>query len=111
MSSSIFWEEDLRHIPATMEYDEYVIGGKHVTATVVVPDSLYHEASADRERARQILVEKLAEAIIEHKLCTITTEPDYITRGQRIYVRAYLAPDSQVKLLRVAKCPTPNYRP
>lgn len=108
---SIAWEDELRHIPATYEYDDFAIGGKMITANVVVSGDLYRQAAVDREKARRILVEKLVEDILNNNLCVISTMDDPLTMGKRFNVRAYLAPDNQVRILRSLKCPTPNYRP
>ena len=92
-----------------MNFDtyDYAIGGKMVTATVTVTDQ-YDSLlmSGDTMAINQIkreLMHQLTEYMIDNKLVEFTQHTDPIQSKKIIKIRAYLAPDSDVKILRVYK--------
>lgn len=90
----------------TFEYQDYAIGGKMVTGTAVIPDTYLVQAKTDAEfraHVRKTLVSKLADSIMEKGLVEINQMKDPIMGDTRLVVRAYLAPDDQVKILRTVK--------
>ena len=90
----------------SFEQKDYAIGGKMVTGTAVLPDAYVVQAKNDhefREHVRKTLVSKLAEAILENRLVEINQVKDPLMGNTKLFVRAYLAPDDQVKILRTVK--------
>ena len=92
-----------------MNFDtyEYAIGGKMVTATVTVTDR-YDSLlmSGDKlaiDEIKRELMNQLSEYMIDNKLVEFTQHTDPIHCKKTIKIRAYLAPDSDVKILRVYK--------
>ena len=91
------WRDD-----PIIDYKDYAIGGKMVTASVVVSEEVMVNQFNDpqaREFMRKKLCEDLAAAMWSKGLVEINQarNPDYSTM---IVARAYVAPDDQVKLLR-----------
>lgn len=88
--------------PIEVEERSYAIGGKLLTAKMMVSE---FEALANNEDLKQSvrknLVEALVEQILSDKLCEFTTYTDAILMGQMVVARCYLAPSDQVRLLRV----------
>ena len=83
---------------------EYAIGGKMVVGRAIMTDSykLMIE-DGDKEavdRLKSDLIHQMAQFILENKLVEFTHYDDPITFNRQVAVRAYLAPDSQVKILR-----------
>jgi hypothetical protein len=56
-----------------------------------------------RQQIKQQLIQQMAQYILENNLVEFTQLDDPITGAKRIKVRAYLAPNDQVKILRLAK--------
>lgn len=105
------WEKELASSPANIEYEDFAIGGKLISVYTTIPDDLFNTVTVNRDRARQIIVERMAETILQNNLCVTTTDTDHRTMSKVLIVRAYLAPNDQVRLLRKLKeCQTPNYR-
>lgn len=90
--------------PVFQTYD-YVIGGKLVVGKALVEDSFVHLANTDHE-ARMMLKKKLvmdmAAFMLENNLVEFTQQDDPMTMRKHVAVRAYLAPNDQVKILRLA---------
>ena len=88
-------------VPAEVEITKYVIGGKLVEYYWRV-DPL-KVGFMSKEDVKKKLVEGLAETIIDQKLVETTYEYDKFA-GEQIYrARMYLAPDTQIKILRELK--------
>ena len=91
------WDEPM------IAYKEYAIGGKLVTVSVRVADDVMMNQFSD-ERARQVMRQKLCEdlaaAMLSQKLVEINSMKNPLDLSTTIVARAYLAPDSNVKLLR-----------
>lgn len=91
----------------TFQTYDYAIGGKMVVGKAI----LSHEYSelvfqnTDDEAKRKIkssLVHQMAEFMLENKLVEFTYHVDQASMRYQVMARAYLAPDDQVKILRVA---------
>lgn len=85
---------------------DYLIGGKLVQGKVVM-DEVYSELlrSGDADAKRNIkktLIIQMAEYMLENNLVEFTQQDDPLTFRKHIAVRAYLAPNDQVKILRLA---------
>lgn len=82
---------------------DYTIGGKLVVGRAVLDESFSQLMNTDHE-ARMMVKKKLimdmAEYILENNLVEFTQMNDPLTFRKHITVRAYLAPNDQVKILR-----------
>lgn len=90
--------------PIFQTYD-YAIGGKLVVGRAIMEDSFVHLANTDQE-ARMMLKKKLvmdmAAYMLENNLVEFTQQDDPLTMRKHVMVRAYIAPNDQVKILRLA---------
>lgn len=92
--------------PIKFETEDIAIGGKMVVGSIVVNVETIFKLQSEDEYAQYVkkhLATQLAEYLIENKLLEFTTGEDPVNQTKMIRVRGYLAPDSQVKLLRVHK--------
>ena len=92
--------------PLKFETEDIAIGGKMVVGSIVVTAETLLRIQSEAEYARYIkekLAQQLSEFLIENKLLEFTTGEDAVNQTKMIRVRGYLAPDSQVKLLRIHK--------
>jgi hypothetical protein len=84
---------------------DYAIGGKLIQGKVVLDASYEELMNTDHEarmRVKTALVQQLAEYMLENKLVEFTQATEPASYRKIVYVRAYVAPDDQVKILRVA---------
>ena len=83
---------------------EYAIGGKMVVGRATMTDSYkLMVEDGDKEaidKLKSDLIHQMAQFILENNLVEFTHYDDPITFNRQVAVRAYLAPDSQVKILR-----------
>ena len=89
----------------TFKSYDYAIGGKMVVGTHTMTE-MEAIATLDtiggKEKIKESLIQQLARYILENKLAEFTMAEDH-GRGTRTFrVRAYLAPNDQVKILRTA---------
>ena len=94
---------------AKFETHEYAIGGKMVVGRATMSESYRMMMDNNDQKAidavKSQLINQMAQFILENKLVEFAYQDDPITFQRQIAVRAYLAPDNQVKILRVAhKC-------
>ena len=84
---------------------DYIIGGKMVVGRALLDESFSQLMNNDHE-ARMMVKKKLimdmAEYILDNDLVEFTQMDDPMTFRKQIAVRAYLAPNDQVKVLRLA---------
>lgn len=86
------------------EYDDYAIQGKLVTASVTMSEYDMSQMTADvKDRFRHELATLLADEMIDKKLVEFTSMSLAGTLERKIMVRAYVAPDDTVRLLRRLK--------
>ena len=86
-----------------IQYKDYAIGGKMITAKVVVDEQVMQARFSDeqaRQAMRHELVSRLASAMLENKLVEINQFQNAMDFSTTIVARAYVAPDDMVKLLR-----------
>lgn len=84
-----------------VHFKDYPIGGKMVTASFDFDAETVLQMKADeREYVRENLAKRLADAIMANKLCEFTQSTDPIRMTTKVIIRAYCAPDAQVKILR-----------
>ena len=84
---------------------DYIIGGKMVVGKATMDDSFATMLLSDndaRENLKKKLISDMAQFILENNLVEFTQQDDPLTMGKNVYVRAYLAPNDQVKILRLA---------
>lgn len=90
--------------PVFDTYD-YAIGGKMVVGKATLGDEYSQLMKTDQEarlRVKNELIQQMAQYILENNLVEFTQYTDPVTFNTVVHVRAYLAPNEQVKLLRVA---------
>jgi len=85
---------------------EYSIGGKMVVGRAEMSDD-YRRMMEDGDEyaiksVKEKLVRDMVSFMIENRLVEFTHQDDPITFSRKIAVRAYLAPNDQVKILRLA---------
>jgi hypothetical protein len=84
---------------------EYMIGGKLVVGRAVIEDSYWTLMNSDAEARKQVkskLIHQMAEFILENNLVEFTQAQNPMDFSTTVMVRAYLAPNDQVKILRLA---------
>ena len=90
----------------SFEFEEYAIGGKLVTSQVFL-DSLnavqVHNDTILREKIRKDLTTALVNRILTSNMVEVTEKYDPIQDGYLVSARLYLAPNSEVKVLRRMK--------
>lgn len=90
----------------SVNHEDFHIGGKLVTTTVTLShlDSMSFRSDDEfKKTLKSKIVYQLAEHLIDAKLVEVTYEQDSSNLGFAVRARAYLAPDSQVKILRKLK--------
>jgi hypothetical protein len=84
---------------------DYAIGGKMVVGKAILDDSyseLMRTDSEARQRVKEDLIHQMATFILENNLVEFTQFDDPVTFRKHVAVRACLAPNDQVKILRLA---------
>lgn len=84
---------------------DYIIGGKLVVGKAVMDESYSQLLDTDfdaREQLKKKLVSDMVEYMIQNKLVEFTQYIEPMTYRKHVAVRAYLAPNDQVKILRLA---------
>ena len=83
---------------------DYAIGGKMVTGRAMLSESYKMMVEdGDKEAIAKLksqLVHQMAEYMLEKQLVEFAYQDDPITFTRHIAVRAYLAPNDQVKIIR-----------
>ena len=91
---------------AVFQTYDYAIGGKMVVGRAEMDESytmMLQNGDKDAvKHIKQKLIHDMAQFILENNLVEFTHVDDPITFRRRIAVRAYLAPNDQVKVLRLA---------
>lgn len=90
--------------PNFQTYD-YAIGGKMVVGRASMTEEfriLLEDGDFDaKKEIKNRLIHQMAEYMLEHNLVEFTYQDD-VMGNRNIAVRAYLAPNDQVKILRMA---------
>lgn len=90
-------------IEPTFTSHDYPIGGKMVVGSCTMTEM---EASSwmvdSKEELKRKLLYQMLDYMLENKLVEFTTFEDHARATRTFRVRAYLAPNDQVKILRVA---------
>ena len=88
----------------TVKIKEIAIEGKLVTLSATLSDLERTNFFTDKEfinHTKNKLAAKLAEYIVNNKLIEFVYNQSHVDLSTTITCRAYLAPDSQIKILRV----------
>lgn len=89
---------------AVFQTYDYAIGGKMVVGRATMDEgyiALMKEADA-KKHIKEKLIHEMATYMLEHNLVEFTQRDDPMTMRKTIMVRAYLAPNDQIKVLRLA---------
>jgi hypothetical protein len=84
---------------------DYIIGGKMVVGRATLEESYAQMMLSDddaRMNVKKKLISDMAQYILENNLVEFTQQDDPMTMCKNIYIRVYLAPNDQVKILRLA---------
>lgn len=85
---------------------DYAIGGKLVVGKATLDESymvMLQDGDAEAKRkVKSQLVHQMAEFMLENNLVEFTQYKDPIMFNTTVAVRAYIAPNDQVKVLRLA---------
>ena len=88
--------------PTFTSYD-YAIGGKMVVGSCTMTEMEAQSWMVDsKEELKRKLLYQMLDYILENKLAEFTMVEDHARATRTYRVRAYLAPNDQVKILRVA---------
>jgi hypothetical protein len=91
--------------PIFQTYD-YAIGGKMVIGRARMTEHFRMMLENGDEETKKLLkselIHQMAEYILENNLVEFTYMDDPITMDRMVAVRAFLAPNDQIKILRVA---------
>ena len=88
------------------EYEDHAIQGKMVIGRAVLPEEYRLKAWHDeafKQEVRETLIQKLAEALYKEKLVEINQAQDSLNGEWCVIIRAFMTPDSQVRILRTVK--------
>ncbi len=91
--------------PVEFQSYDYIIGGKLVVGKATLSEEYSYLMKVDmdaKDRLKHHMVQQLVEYILNNKLCEFTQMDDPLSGDKRVMVRAYMAPDDQVKILRMA---------
>lgn len=97
---------DIDAFQSQFETIDYGIGGKLICASRQVDylEELKYNSEDDYKRLLKLdMATELARFMIENNLIEFTRLTDHNTMIDKIFARCYLAPDDQVRLLRVHK--------
>jgi len=106
MAISTPWHHTIANDPYDVEFSsvDVAIGGKLIQAKLELTnmEAMNFKSDDDYKRAiKQKIAADLARVMIESNLIEFTRLPQLTTGTDIIYARCYLAPDSQVKILRM----------
>ena len=88
------------------EVHDYPIGGKLVAGSVTVRYDDFNAIYGSEQQTAALkfdLVRQMVEYMVRNKLVEFTQVDDPSMDAKRVWVRAYLAKDSDVKILRLSK--------
>jgi hypothetical protein len=92
------------HEPDFKTYD-YTIGGKLVVGRAVIDETYQQLMMSDqeaRQRVKERLVSDMAQHMLENNLVEFMQQRNPMDLTTTVVVRAYIAPNDQVKILRLA---------
>lgn len=84
---------------------DYLIGGKMVIGRASMDESFAAQMNTDidfKDEVKKKLIMDMATYMLEHNLVEFTQYDDPLSMTKHIAIRAYLAPNDQIKILRLA---------
>ena len=97
------WKVDSLNPSVPLNIVQHAIGGKLIKTTVSISDPEY-ATTKDTEDLKMVIrksvAEQLAEGMLENNLINVTIQRDLLDMGYKVRAYCYLAPDSQVRILR-----------
>jgi hypothetical protein len=97
---------DMYHGEVKFDSHDYAIGGKMVVGKAQMSDTfrmLLEDGDAEAKQAvKSNLIHQMAQFILENNLVEFTYYDNPVDQSRHVAVRAYLAPNDQIKILRVA---------
>jgi hypothetical protein len=78
---------------------EYAIGGKLLTMRMTFNE--YDSTVLTKEQIKEKMAINLAQAMVENNMIEFTRQVDHSTLNVMIHARCYMAPNEQVKILRI----------
>ena len=78
---------------------EYAIGGKLLTMRMIFNE--YDATALTKEQIKEKMTIQLAQAMVDNSMIEFTRQVDHSTLNVMIHARCYMAPDTQVKILRI----------
>lgn len=100
------WTSAILYDNEDIKYEEFAIGGKLIKAQLHIRDSDIIQLEDDpnyKDVIKLKLVNMLAEYMLDNKFIEFTQHQDPSTMSRTIFARCYVAPDSQVKILKTLK--------
>ena len=97
----LHYKEDDPFKPMEYNIKEYAIGGKLLTVSYDIDDSLLGNISKDSIKERMAI--QLARSMLDKGLIEYTSLRSPTDYGLRVHARCYLAPNDQVKIIRELK--------
>lgn len=92
--------------PAKFEAHDYAIGGKLVvgktTMSYEYKELLENGDPVAKEQLKSDLIHQMATFMLEENLVEFTYYDNPMNQSRQIAIRAYLAPNDQIRLLRLA---------
>jgi hypothetical protein len=85
---------------------DYAIGGKMVVGKAIMSEEHVAMIKGNDDDAKMAvkrdLINQLTKHMLENNLVEFTSHQDHVTGNTMVAVRAYLAPDDKIRILRVA---------
>jgi len=100
------WNKGILYNSDNVKHTEYAIGGKLITAQLNIQDYeaiLLEDDPNFKDALKARLLNMLVEYMMDNKLVEFTQYQSASTMARTIYARCYVAPDSQVKILKTLK--------
>ena len=102
MSYASTWQTPSDGNEIDFKYEDLAIGGKMITAAVTVTEAeIANGGEGFKSHVRERMVKALVSGIIEQGMIEFTQIKDPLQFNIKVMARCYLAPNDQVKLLRV----------
>ena len=78
---------------------DYAIGGQLLTMRMTFNG--HDTIVLTKEQIKHKMAMQLAQAMVDNNVIEFTRQVDHLTLNVNIHARCYMAPDSQVKILRI----------
>jgi len=85
-----------------IKVQDHAIGGKMVVGTITISE-LEMMSVYNTDAFKMSLASQLAKALLEKRLVEFTRHQDPIQGSTTVRIRAFLVPDDNIRILRIAK--------